>query len=328
MAIRISTYNQGDLYDYRNVGLRGTSNPTDATKFGEIKEIYAKAEELFNARPEAERKAKWWESPAFNLSDREKELIVDDRKKRIAEVYVKLFNHSDIILLQELNTRDDIDFLRSCLPEDSFELTFSSEIQEWKGERTDAVVLWNKHRFRKIEGKSQMSRRAAFALLQDVTTNKIIQAVSCHLEGFNLLNPKESLKGKPALIGDSAIYEALQYTSHPKADCTFIGGDFNAELNPNYLDGESKKLACERFSILTRADFVSLDCDKMTAFNSDIRKIAGRENGLAAIDHLFIRAPSFDSKVSSNQETDIPLENVLRNPSDHRPLFFEINLNK
>lgn len=321
----VGIWNQGQNCDYRNVGLRSGGNLSDERKrqrWEAVNVLYAKALEHFAAHG----KKAWWEHPRYHVTAREQEILCNDREHRIREIYNHLFAECDIVLLQNVSTPAELRNLR----ENSayfFNLVYGKEATQWS-DGLDTALLYRKERFELLfpEGAESEGSRYTRAVLRDKTTQKVIQCVAVHCTGFDLLNPKSELKyDETRLKGDEEIEHLLMQLETPGTECaaTLVAGSFNSEYDPRCDDEEGCRLAKERFSILEREGFGRIETTVESAYSAAISQLSPKGDGLCTLDHLFVRGKGLSAAFFPELSGMWPLEDVSKNPSEHRPLFFK-----
>ncbi len=334
----ISTWNQGTLFDFRNMILHyGDKKMQDI--YQKIKPLYEAEVMKFDYRnAELAKEAKslpFWEHPSFKVSTEEKTIIGQAHLDSISKLYKNLFDSCKIICLQELNSEVEINFLQKNLHPD-FDLIYGRTWDEKMNTfRTDSVVLWDKTRFNKIDpsNNTTSNRRSAHVTLNDSISTKIIQVVSCHFEGFDLTNPtlKSTASGDTSTLMAKQIENDYNGKNERKIDIVIIAGDFNAEFEPIYLKNlkglkpENFDFAQNRFSLLQESTFKHISNNSKTSYNKDLVKVTGYENGECTLDHFMVK-----SIISCTEQiftkSDYILGNVSENPSDHMPLFMTFSI--
>lgn len=327
MSYKIFCGNMGLLYDYRNVLLRSGAT----SLLPEVQSQYNAVKTLFEAQKtkyESDAHPKLWqENPEFHVTDDEKEIIAASRLKKIKAIYKVCQQHCDIVLLQEMEHAQDIELVRQSL--NSFAYVYG---QDSNGLST--LVAWNTKRFSKIAPDASVPqlRKATWVTLQDNVTRKILQVASVHLSGYYLMDPQSDFLVNDHLAGDEQVNNLLSRigSSTPQPDLSIIAGDFNSEYKPCYHNDKSLALSQRRFTLLENNGFTRFPQEVQTAFNKDVKPIPGRENGLCQLDHLFLRtkeaATHATVKLCIKARYCYPLEDVSKNPSDHKPLFYKITL--
>jgi len=338
--INVASFNVGVLYDCKTVLLRTAPNSTDEKTqrtYREISEIHQQAMAVYNQR---ENKGEWWEHPDYQVTKEQHPIISELRQQKLKEIFSNtLFPNNEIVFLQEVENLNDIDFVKTQLPE-NFDFAYGKENITLKDGKQkiayDTFVCWNKTRLLRVaqdEQKETPFRRATCITLYDTLSKKTFEVASVHFQGFNLLNPKFSPKTDDGFLEGDSTVDLLstifnEHNELSKADVTIIGGDLNAEYNPDYIqDEESLKLHTRRFTLLER-DFKRVDIPTKhhTAYNKDLVKIAGHENGLCTIDHFFVKTSEEDIKAVPNSDLNnaSSIEDISMNPSDHRFLSMKI----
>jgi endonuclease/exonuclease/phosphatase family metal-dependent hydrolase len=328
--IKLASYNVSVLYDSRNVLLRTGKNSTSES----VREQYTKIKEIYDANVikfEQQAEQIWWKHPYFQVSEGEQPLFLPNRNEAMKNICKNIFQNNDIVLLQEIETKDTLELIKGCLPE-GCKLIFSGDEK-----KLDTAIVWNSKRFEWLTKSDLEERKVAMVTLKDLNSGKIITAASVHVPGYNIMAPKKEMKANEIyLSGDQLIHTTLkqmQLKAHD-ADLSIVGGDFNGEYESEFLkskeDLEGLTLAKRRFKLLEDDGYLYVQNALKTAYNKDLEAEKPAAGGLCTLDHVFLKSKD-DLKVSIEQcveeSNKYPTDGVSKNPSDHLPLFYTIKLN-
>lgn len=321
MSYSVATFNVGSPVDYRNELMRTGKHAIDP----EILQQYEMIKPLYEHTLEEFSKCKTCQDqnprldPQRIISSSECQIIAPRRALKLRNIFAQIFSNSALILLQKVK-KDDIAILKTSLPTD-FEYVYGKDINS-----TNTFVIWNTQFFSKIspEESETTLRHIACVRLKDNTTQNILQIASVYIKGFNHTDPQSSLpKGEEYLRGDSAIENLLARlkAESVNADLSIIGGNFNAEYNHSNKDSLTQR----RFTLLTEEGFQHVENELQTAFSPHIEC----EDNLTVLDHLFVRcSEKFEKEACANEDWDLicKLEDLTENPSEHRPVYFNVTL--
>jgi len=348
-AVRIATYNMGQEHDTLAKLLRSgatgkTLNPEIEKIYGEFHPLHEAAMHKYHAKlssmtEEQKKKVQWYDSPAIKPGPEVSEIINPLRTKKTESIFNFIHENCDVVLLQEV--KKDIEFMEKSLG-DKFDFAFETS-QDWeKNTITDAVVCWDKSRFVRLEIKgekeisSDVKLKAIAVRLQEISSYRILDIASIHAPGYSLMSPKPNFYAKPkpylgVLPGNNAVEYALKIFALNKgksSPVTIVAGDFNSESNPTYYNNaEDKDLSQQRFNLLRNKKFSMINHGLQTCYNSDIAKIRDG-NGHCDLDQIFIKKKkTVDAEIHilTEEKYKFELDDVLRHPSDHNPIFFELS---
>lgn len=327
-SYKIGTWNSGEPFDYRNVVLRSkySLNTEVSILHNAINTCYnnelKKHEERVTLNPDKVFTHR--DLPRCRVSEDEAAIIGDRRLNQILNICKDLFEKADIVFLQEVML-DEIPLIKKVMPND-FECCVGKDIE---GERVcvDTMVIWNGKRFAKIapEGNETPQRRSTMVMLRDKTTQKIVEAASLHARGFNIANPSQGTLEGQWLNSDQDVINMLELSQ--KADIKIFGGDFNShyEVEPS-SSLRNHELSQRRFKLMEEAGFMHIHNRIATCFNQALTQVSGRENGLCILDHVFVSTSENDVVCGEHQDDfSYTLEDVSRNPSDHRPMLTTVS---
>ncbi len=330
----VGSWNSGEPFDYRNVLLRtGASSVNMKVQqlYSQIKPAYdnemGKLEERKRLDPNGVFSHR--DLPRCRVSDAENVFIGDARIEKIQSVCKALSEKCDIVLLQEV-IAEEIFQIHKVMPD--FEYCIAKDIEREKV-CVDTLVMWNQKRFNKIspQGAETTQRRSTMVLLQDVTTQKVIQVASLHARGFNIIKPSQGVSEGENLAGDQDVVDMLNRanTFDLKADIKIFGGDFNSEYEHLLTTNDRDSiLAQRRFKLLEEEGYIYINNSVSTCFNQFLTTKQGREDGLCVLDHLFVKSTDGGEIQGKHlDEFSYPLEDISVNPSDHRPVIFSITCN-
>jgi hypothetical protein len=323
LEFNIATYNLSLLFDTRNIILRtgkDSSSKKVCKQYGVIKEIYDAALKEFE--DPSKTKQNWWDHPAFKVTKEEKEAFIADRSEVLKSVCQKIFMHSEIILLQEIETVETLEFIKMLLPR-GYDIAYS------KDQKFDTAVIWNSVRFKLLDAGKNEDRKSTVVTLLEVSSSKIIKVASMHVPGYNLIDPKKDIRTTQFLGGDKIITDTLAQinSSETLFNLALVGGDFNGEYKPAYLKDFAFELAQRRFKLFKNEGYKHAKNELKTAYNKEIEASNPSTRGLCTLDHLLIKNADM-ANIQIQQRLDnefkFPLEDVTKNASDHRPLLFTV----
>ena len=127
----------------------------------------------------------------FQVTPEEKTVLMQDRSETIKEVCKKIFAGNDIALLQEIETKETLDLVKSSMPAD-YEISVAGNPEE----KLDTAVVWNGKRFIKLPSNESAAkdRKVTIVALKELNSDKVIKVASMHVPGYNIVNPAKEMK--------------------------------------------------------------------------------------------------------------------------------------
>jgi len=332
----VATYNIGQVFDFQDVLLRHGAQAVDPTIhaiYEAVKVEYDTAAAAFHEMSEEEQRKKFWDHPRFKPTAETLKLISPIRKDKLQNVYDFMHKNCDLILLQEVV--DGVDMAEEVLGQEKFAFAYNMT-QEWnKLWVADSVVAWNKEKFVKVEtpndalpmsqSDERTKTKSAIVRLQEIASGRFIDIASIHAPGYPIKNPTV----QNVANGEKSIQLILDVfnTRLTPADISLIAGDFNSLSARIDSDEVKHDLSQRRFQLLKDSGFQAVEHHQMTAYNADIATLK-EGNGNCDLDHIYVKNGLASARVDLllQENFNIPLNDPSLNPSDHRPLFFNVTI--
>lgn len=327
----VATYNVGQKFDYKQLLIRNGQHSNDLNiqkLYKAIVPAYEKSLEAFNRDTKPNKP--YWEHPSFQVTP--EDLIAFDkvRIEKLKSVYEIMRETCAIVLLQEVESVSEVNLVKQVFSK-NFNWSYDVTNNYQNKQVADALIGWNKNIFIKVSDTNTYDSlgniKSTSVILRAIKTHEIIHAASLHAPGFAIKNPtkQNTLAGDKAVLSVIDCFKASleKYPPH----VAFIGGDFNSQFNPKHYSSEEEcALSQNRFKILEDEGFWHVPQDKPTAYNKDI---AAMNDGIGScdLDHLFVNGlAKRNVRELSHFSSNYPLEDPAKNGSDHRPLFFALDL--
>jgi|GEM_PF-2717402 len=329
----VASYNVGQNYDYKQLLIRnGKDSPDSRIKqlYKAIKPGFKKDLKAFNLDTTSSKP--YWEHPNFHVKLEDYKVFSESRVRNLKNAYVLMEKTCDIVLLQEVTSDLDVDFVKNIFST-NFDWAYDVELNYEKKYQSDALIGWNNKKFTEVKNINlsiKPSKKAKSVLLFEEKTKMYIHATSLHASGFKIYNPTYINTRTGDAIVSAVIENFKENQSKHSPYFSIVGGDFNSQFMPSYYSTDDEfKLSQNRFKILEKEGFLHVPQDQPTAYNPDIAsKNEGR--GGCDLDHIYFKNGAKSEPIVTELKTcstSFPIEDPSKNGSDHRPLFFQFKLN-